>query len=753
MEESFQKLSIDLEVSQLMQDGTPLSKMQWETFEQSLKDKKKRLEYQNILKNFPGNTLMSVQSHQQGRSVLVLLIDTDSCAKSVLEAIEQKLDISILLDELQFYLNICLSICLRYPNLAGVVFGKLLLLLAIDDKTVHDLVVLTLALVSRQSSEMSSGLVVEFLLSNIALSSTPRLNELLFFSTIETFFPIFPAQIKAVYISNDCKDVMLAKIFKLLPKKNGEDTSMAEHILRAVSLSCIDEETRKFNMDNFLDFLVAGAKLLDPNRVVALSLLCLVKLWSFTSIEKKISLQTVLDNTTNLLRICEVGEESVHYVLEALSYLSLGATVKRSLRLDEEVCEKLLLILETEKESSSIYGALVVLLNLSEIKPKGGNEDASTVNYLKKISLPNGNDVKDDETAVTLFNEALVETHRLVGTLRGLNLSKESIITQSVQIVDNLSQSAKKSVERDIVSQGGLTILLKYLTENSAIKKGTERTEGLSTAEGVLATRLRSLRALAIICRSVNPKLLISDFDIKTVVPFLVELLGPEVADYNSTELDDPTSVLSMSLTPFDKLCGLLALTNLSALQENDLTNILIRRLFDRHLKDLMIDSTIPDIRKAAWELINNLIADPQMLAKFFNTDNPESMKNLDVMVKMLHSRDVGLQVVIAGLLANATLEFSLVSMVILSKNDISTKLLEITSSIFQQQATNDDLIIRVCSYLVNIVEAASLLKQLEDIQNNKALKAGIKNVVLTTKNKDIMLTIREIIEMGQLKF
>lgn len=753
MEESFQKLSIDLEVSQLIQNGTPLSKMQWDTFEQSLKDKKKRLEYLNILKNFPGNTLMSVQSHQQGRSVLVLLIDTESCAKSVLEAIEQKLDLSKLLDELQFYLNICLSICLQYPNLAGLVFGKLLLLLAIDDKTVHDLVVLTLALVSRQSSELSSGLVVEFLISTIALSSTSRLNELLFFSTIETFFPIFPAQIKAVYISNDCKDVMLAKIFKLLPNDKGEDTRMAEHILRAVSLSCIDEETRKFNMDNFLDFFVSRAKLLDPNRVVALSLLCLVKLWSFTSIEKKISLKTVLDNTKNLLRVCEVGEECVHDVLEALSYLSLGATVKRSLRLDEKVCEKLLLILETEKESSSIYGALVVLLNLSEIKAKGGDEDASTVNYLKKISLPNGNDVKDDETAVKLFNEALVETHRLVGTLRGLNLSKESIITQSVQIVDNLSQCAKKSVERDIVSQGGLTILLKYLTENSAIKKGTERTEGLSTAEGVLATRLRSLRALAIICRSVNPKLLISDFDIKTVVPFLVELLGPEVADYTSSELDDPTSALSMSLTPFDRLCGLLALTNLSALQENDLTNILIRRLFDGHLKDLMIDSTIPDIRKAAWELINNLISDPQMLAKFFNTDNPESMKNLDVMVKMLHSRDVGLQVVIAGLLANATLEFNLVSMVILSKNDISTKLLEITSSIFQQQATNDDLIIRVCSYLVNVVEAASLLKQSEDIQNNNALKAGIKNVVLTTKSKDIMLTIREIIEMGQLKF
>lgn len=754
MEQSFQNLSLDPKVTQLIQDGIPLSKTQWETLEASLKDKQKRLEFLNILENFPGNTLRSLQSHQMASSLLVLLVDTESCAQSVLKAVERKLDPSVSLNELNFYLDVCLNICLRYGELANLVFRKLLVLLAADDERVHDLVVLTLVLISRQSPEDSCVLVVDFLKSIVDLSSTTPMEDRQFFCVLETFFPIFPAQIKAVYISNTCKDTILAKISKLLPKLHGEDTRMPEQFLKAVSLSCIDEETRKYNMTNFLDLLIAGANLLDPKSIPALSLLCLVKLWSFTSIEKKISLQMVLEKTVNLLRACELGEKYVHYVLEAMSYLSLGATVKQSLRLDEEVCEKLLFILETEKDSSAIYGALVIFLNLSEIKETNGDEDAYTVNYLKSVSLPNGNEVKDDETAIKLFNEALVENHKLVGTLRGLDLNKESIITQSVQIVYNLSQSTKKSIERDIVSQGGLTILLKYLSGHSAIKSGTERTEALSAAEGVLATRMRSLRALAIICRSVNPKLLISDFDIKTVVPFLVELLGPEVAEYasNSSE-EDPTTALGMSVTPFDRLCGLLALTNLSALQEKTLTTILIRRLFDSHLKDLMIDSSIPDIQKAAWELINNLISDPQMLAKFFNTDNPESMKNLDILVKMLHSRDVGLQVVIAGLLANATLEFGLVSLVILSKKEIGAKLLEITSSILQKQAANDDLILRVCSYLVNVVETASLQKQLEEIQNNKPLKAGIKNVVLTTKNKDIMLTIREIIEIGVLKF
>ncbi|SGZ53490.1 CIC11C00000001336 [Sungouiella intermedia] len=752
MEELFQNLSIDSDVSELIQKGTSLSKSQWQTLEKQLKEKHEHLKFLKILQEFPENTLKAVLAHHHASTLIVLLVDTESCGKSVLESVKQTISISYPPDQLQFYLNICLNVCLRYPALAMIVFPSLMELLASINKTVHNLVVLTLTLICRQNPDESAALVVKFLDSAIVLQSC---SELLFFAALETFFPIFPSQVKAIYISNKCKDGILEKVSQLPPQPEGADSVLAEQILRAVSLSCIDEETRKFNMEHYLDLFIAGANLLQNKSIVALSLLCLIKLWNFSSIEKKISLQTVLEKTQNLMRSCEVGEEYVHYVIEALSYLSLGASVKQSLRLDEEVSEKLLLVLETEKNSSVIYGALVVFLNLSEIKGKGGSEDASTVNYLKSISLPNKNDIRDDEATIKLFNESLVENHKLVGTLRGLDLKTESIITQAVQIIFNLSQSSNKSIQRAIVSQGGLTLLLKYLTEHSTIKKGTDRTEAFATSEGALFTRLSSLRALAVICRSVNPKLLISEFDIKTAVPFLVELLGPEVSDYTTSNIstDDATAALGASISSFDRLCGLLALTNLSSLQEKYLTAIIIRRAFDGHLKDLMIDSSIADIQKAAWELINNLIADPQMLAKFFNTDNAESMKNLDVLVKMLHSRDVDLQIVIAGLLANATLEFGLVLMVILSKKEIFAKLFEIASNIMQTQASNDDLLIRVCSFLLNIVETASLQKQLEGIQNNKSLKAGIKNVVLTTKNKDIMLTIREIIEAGQLKF
>lgn len=762
MEQSLQKLSLELNVSDLLRDGSSITQLQLETLQKECRDQETHSQYLKLLQLCPGNVLNSLYCHGQPANALVLsLVDSESCATAVLEASKSKLELLTPLEELRFYLNLSLSVCLKYTQLTNFIFIKLLKLLATEDKSIHGIAVLILILYSKQSTSEASDLVVKYIESVFELNAENISNNayLLIFSIFETFFPIFPAQMKAIYTSNDCKITMLAKVSKLLLEGDDSDVKMAEQILKAVSLSCIDEDARKFNMDNYLDLFIAGTAVLGPMTIVALSLLCLIKLWNFTVIEKKISLQTVLEKVQNTFRICESDSECVSYILEALSYLSLGVTVKQSLRDDEEFCEKLLLILETEKESSIIYGALVVFLNLSELKEKDGNADTATVNYLKSISLPNKNETRDDDAAVKLFNEALVQNHKLVGTLKGLDLKKEAIGTQAIQILYNLSASGERNIERDIVAQGGLTILLKYLIEHSTIKKGSEKTQALSASEDVLGIRLRALRALAVICRSVNPKLLISEFDIKTVVPFLVEMLGPAVADYSTLlrpSADDPVAALANNLTSLDKLCGLLGLTNLSAMQEKDLISVITRRSFDSHLKDLMIDSTIPDIQKATWELINNLISDPQMLAKFFNTENPESLKNLDVLVKLLHSRDAKLQVVIAGLLANATMEYGLVSLAIMSDEaKVFDRLLEIISSILQKQVSDDDLVLRVCIFLLNIVQAAKSqnLSTLDRIQSSQPLKAGIKAVVLTTKDQDIMLTIREIIGVAELRF
>lgn len=576
-------------------------------------------------------------------------------------------------------------------------------------------------------------------------------------SALELYMPLFTSSIKPIYTLKQCKEAFL---FQAHAFKENLDERIAKAILAAVSASCIDEEARKFNTDTYLPFLVAGLDFVGSNLIAAMSLLCIVKLWNFSHIEQFITLLTVLQKTMDGFKTCEVQCKATEYFLEALAYLSLGNSAKTVLRTDEDFLNHLLLVLETTKENPNIYGVLLVYLNLSKVKDPAADKDTDTVNYLKGVSVPGKDNSKEDAEAISLFNERLVLEHKIVSSLSGLNMNQGNVASQTLRVLYSLALDPKREIQRAIVAQGGLNILLKYLTTYSTTEKSKNRTMAFSSDPGVIQTRTFAIRALAILCRSVDPKVAFSTFDVKTAVPFLVELFGLDSGEITSSQISATSSdarfAFESQLSILDKLCGLLALTNLSSESNNDLHLSIINRVFESHLKDLMLDTTLPDIQRATWELINNLIVNPAMLAKFFNLENAESLKNLTILVKMLHSRSERLQVVIAGLMANATMEYELVAQVIMTNvTNVFEPLLKIISDILRQQAQNDDLILRVCTLVLNLVEVAEghKLESYKRFQEDKAFKSGLKTVVISTKNSDIMFTIRSIIETARLKF
>ena len=541
----------------------------------------------------------------------------------------------------------------------------------------------------------------------------------------------------------------------MLENGKGSSNSKIEWLLRVLSASCVDEGARKFNTDTYLRFLVAGTEM-DSHVILSLSLLCLVKLWNFSETEKQISFETLVQSICNGFKSCDLQDKSIEYFLESLAYLSLGNAAKKAMRDDEDFLERLLFVLETTKDPSNIYGVLLVYLNLSKSRDPTADKDTNTINYLKNIAVPGNDRAANNPEDDALFNENLVISHKLVGSLRALKVTQGNSLSQIIRIIYNLSLNHKREIQREIVAQGGLNIVLKYLTQYSLVDKKTHKTHASSMEEETLEVRLCAIRALATICRSVDPKLAFSEFDIKTTVPFLEELLGLETEEQSfQTQKDNPRAVFASSITMLDKLCSLLALTNLSSMPNKALHESIITRLFEQHLKDLMLETSQPDIQRAAWELINNLISTPMMLAKFFNSENPESIRNLNILVKMLHSKNESLQVVIAGLLANATMEFELVAQVLMENQQVFEQIMEIIANILQKQADNDDLLLRVLTFLLNLVEVAvgHKLDALDKIQNDKPLKQGLKNVVISTKNSDIMYTIRGIVEAAQLKF
>lgn len=742
MESSLADLKIDDNLLLLMEIGMPITEEQLAAIDEKLEEEENAALFLKIIET--PHALRALSKHGQIASKTVLKgITLEKLAREILTASKEHLSLATETKPLEFYLNLCATASLRFPKTASIVTQNFFDLLASDVEVVRETALLALLLASQQKSGegfQTLANLVNSVLEQLEISDSAYT---LVYTLFEYMFAMFPAQTKEIYMSDKCKQATLARVVQLQLVKNEKDVKLAERILIAASLSCgVDEHARKFNMDNYLEFFIAGTELTSHPTIVSLSLLCLVKIWNFSAIELRISLQSVIEKILATFRNCEVEDKCTGYSVEALAYLSLGALCKKHLRSDEELLEKLLLILETQTSTTQFIAILYIFENLTELKNRATLQDESTVNFLRAYSLPKSNQVEDDNETIKLFNSLVVKNLKLVGTLKALNL-KDELQTLAVSVLHNLANNSDRSIELEIVAQGGLTMLLKYLVQNSTIKMGQEKTRALNTKQETLTVRVKALRALAFLCWPVNPKLLISEFDLVTVVPFLVELFGPEVLELAKAPAEnDASAALSPHLNFLDKLYALLALTNVCSSQEETIVNAVVRRTFDQYLQDLMLDvSEIPDVQKATWELLGNCAGSPSLLAKFFNVENAQSMKNLKVLVNLLHSKNSELQVVVAGFLANSVMEGDVICETLLSeKAQVLDKLLDISGDIYEHQVEDEPLIVRVTAVLQEVFMRAVFLMSAQSwwskIRVHQRFQEGLRKGDLKVQNR-----------------
>lgn len=684
----------------------------------------------------------------EGASVVLSALPDKKSSLKLLEAC--KLKIRSLLEPVvaSFYLSIYANITSKDEVSDPDTVPAILNLLALSDDRLHAIVVF--AIVSQSKRDPASTcLAIEKFLFRIVdqdpSSITPTQYSLLF-DTLQTFYPLFPEQLKTVYTSEGCKKAILHQVSRLTSGTGEVDQDKVAKMLHVVALTCINETSRLFNSQNYLPFLISGTEMDLAPLVVSLSLLCIVKLWNFKQIESKISQSTVLHKSIDLLK--KDVPEAKPAVLEILTYLSLSGSCRGLILQDEETTEKLVELLKSDKNGTNTYGVLLVFSNLTKVKDITEDNERRRMKYAASASNPNNQDLgKVDEKDVKLYNQALVKRQKLVGLFKTLDLLKTNIIKECVTIIYHLSQDPENALHRSLVLQGGLNLVLKYLTSYSSIDKEDARTHGVTTDENELELRVSALRALANMCLSVDPRLAFNEFDVKTAVPFLTELFGVE-SSFGPQATKTPTTVMAGFLSPLDRFKALLALTNLCSQPNKELNNFIIKRTFDQHLKNIMIESSNPDIQRAAWELVNNLIQEPAMLAKFFNTESPESMKNLEILIKMLHARDESLQEVIAGLLANSTMEFDLVATVILNQKLIIDQLKIIAADIFLKQLDASGLMLRLGTFIGNVMDVAENSGN-TDLKKDKQLLLGFKNVLQSTNIPEVFELFTELIKMA----
>lgn len=556
------------------------------------------------------------------------------------------------------------------------------------------------------------------------------------FTAFEVLFPIIPQSLVPLYCSESCKNLFLFRGMILDPDTYPDDIPTAEQLLRVISVSCMYEDARKFSSANYAQFLISGNRVNSSNTIVCLSCLCLVKLWDFTSLEKKISVQSILMQVTLQIMKTQLNDPNLDPLVESLTYLTLGATLKAIVRSDTDLVKRLLSILKDTDNNVLRFGVLTIFSNMTKLSPPGASKDDQTRSYLKSVAdTQKTGERQEEEANILSFNKRLVSLKFLSEYTKNCLLTDKNRST-IVTIIYFLTISQKSDTLQKLGEQGAPDILLKYVLDHSTLDKETGKTKSNSDKIAIKETRSYAIKAMAAISRSTKPDLLFKEFKLPIVVPFLVEML-----DQNAKEgvLEQEELVLYNAL---DLLFCLFALTNICAFPDSVLHKIVIQKTFDNYLNDLIFNGSKPDIQKAAWELVNNLIDNPFMLAKFFNSTSPSSKKNLSLLIKFLNSENYSLQEIIAGLLANATSEYALVAESIVGDQKLFEELAGIIVQIFNEQNLQLGILNRVGVFLFNLTQfdiSATVLGM------NLELKKSILKAIKDCADDDVKSILAEV--------
>lgn len=580
---------------------------------------------------------------------------------------------------------------------------------------------------------------------------------------LECLFPIAPAVCTKVYTSNGCRNVLTKYANRVIesPDITEPIQVLTRHLLRLLSSSCITDECRKYNSETYMTLLEVANKL-ELSKYGEIKLLCtlsITKLWSFVA--TKASSDITIDNLYQTCIDYMMGYQSdtiLESAVESLAYLTLNSSLRTKFRADVMAIGQLVDILRQKTKSqpansSLIYGLLLVVSNLMKIKDTSGStQEAKTVNYLKLVATPKSNDdKKEDAQEIHNFNKALLMDQGILEVTSQIKVMKtepkstpSALSEQFIVIVNSISSNQNKPVRQKLVKDGGINVALDYLVGSSKVNKTTGTTRPINGTEKIVETRLMAIRAVARMIIMVNPELCFNKYDIMTCLPFIIELLGPNIADYTgeitpNTAKED--TYLYDKITTIDKYEGLLALTNLSSINNRpQLQDAIISRGFDNYIDNFLIDSNVPQLQKAAWELVSNLMTKPTMLAKFFNLEDKQAAKRLDVAILMLDLVDLGLQITIAGMMANATSEFDMILLVLVDHN----KLLPEIVRILNNQSQDTELILRLVYVVLDMVYAVANRdeKDMEMFRKDKELKKALGNGLKTREVAEVVVEI-----------
>lgn len=564
-----------------------------------------------------------------------------------------------------YLLSIVLQLLNKFKyNFKEVRFLVKELILRISEDEVKSMMLIIFAELQSSFQKDFDKAVVDFISSLIVEAEIDVGNDPLsiIVKTLSELYPSLTTLCSEIFLTNGLSKLFKKRVFE------EQDLQFTKELLRLLSSACIDETMRTYITENYLQLLERS---LNVEDVQIYSALVLVKTWSFTKLTcinlKQLSeifinaiSRRIMPKIENVIESAVKLEEvpKVEMSVEALAYLSLKASVKIMIRSNESFTEILLTMIKSQKMTHCLYGLLVIMANLSTL-PEESNGSSQSINDLKNyadLKGPGADKVgaeKESKEDILLFNEKYILRTELISFLkREMHNLSPNCKQQVVRVIYNITRS--KNFIPQCISQGGTTIILEYLANKQDIGE---------------PIRILGCRALTRMLIFTNPGLIFKKYSALNAIPFLFELLP------RSTPVDDNPLHNDEQIKLTDNYEALLALTNLASSETSDgeevCKHIVSTKVYWSTIENLMLDENVP-LQRSTLELISNMMSHPLTIAaKFFNLENPQSLRNFNILVKLLQLSDVESQRAVAAIFANIATTIPLIAKELLTKKEL----------------------------------------------------------------------------------
>ena len=462
------------------------------------------------------------------------------------------------------------------------------------------------------------------------------------FSAATALFPVIPGVASRLFLIDGFVQQLVPNL-----ERNSEDgmagkcksRSLETAALELLSAACVEKSCReaiKRYCTHWLEELAGNTSLVNLGTSTHEALASLVL--------AKISAESSQDVTKKLKELV-LSEKETDQAIEGLAYTSLQATIKEDIAGNSELLERLTTALRTR--SGAVFGCLTIFANITGYTPvlTEEQEKMSQLKAYANQTKPTPSDPLNDDQHVSARCSRLLDANVVASMVE---ICRQTTSPTNVALIAQILLSlAREQRHRPAMAQQGAVKLLLQMRDrlSTANKAGPEASQIGRNAAHALARLLISINPAHIFSSAVSASSASS-----ALMPLLAH-------DHDGEHRN--------LLPTFE---ALLALTNLSSLEDNSVRDLQIRLAWTE-LEDHLLLSSNTLVQRASVELVCNWMASPNCVAKFVGDGSKRESTRTRILLALTDVEDLATRSAAGGALAMLT-EWDAAVAAILSQPD-----------------------------------------------------------------------------------